>query len=160
MISLRTKTVMLCKLNISKSQGKVSRRLAFVHRARTFKCLWGSGIDSKEWIPPAYVAWRAGTITLFLLGSYPLALCTVQCASQVQMSWSKSIRKLKKISSRHFSSENQLKMSIIVEFICWFRNRWKNEQTFFVVKIIYRQKVNELYGFQPWNVFYWTWEIF
>ncbi len=23
----------------------------------------------KEWIPPAYVAWRAGTITLFLLGS-------------------------------------------------------------------------------------------
>ncbi len=27
------------------------------------------GIDSKEWIPPAYVAWRAGTITLFLLGS-------------------------------------------------------------------------------------------
>ncbi len=37
--------------------------------ARTFKCLWGPGIDSKEWIPPAYVAWRAGTITLFLLGS-------------------------------------------------------------------------------------------
>ncbi len=35
-------------------------------RARTFKCLWGPGIDSKEWIPPAYVAWRAGTITLFL----------------------------------------------------------------------------------------------
>jgi hypothetical protein len=38
-------------------------------RARTFKCLWGPGIDSKEFIPPAYVAWRAGTITLFLLGS-------------------------------------------------------------------------------------------
>ncbi len=38
--------------------------------ARIFKCLWGPGIDSKEWIPPAYVAWRAGTITLFLLGSY------------------------------------------------------------------------------------------
>ncbi len=35
--------------------------------ARTFKCLWGPGIDSKEWIPPAYVAWRAGTKTLFLL---------------------------------------------------------------------------------------------
>ncbi len=28
--------------------------------ARTFKCLWGLGIDSKEWIPPAYVACRAG----------------------------------------------------------------------------------------------------
>ncbi len=25
------------------------------------------GIDSKELIPPAFVAWRAGTITLFLL---------------------------------------------------------------------------------------------
>ncbi len=24
-------------------------------RARTFKCLWGPGTDSKEWIPPAYV---------------------------------------------------------------------------------------------------------
>ncbi len=38
-------------------------------RARIFKRLWSPGIDSKEWIPPAYVAWRAGTITLFLLGS-------------------------------------------------------------------------------------------
>jgi hypothetical protein len=27
------------------------------------------GIDSKASIPPAYVAWRAGTITLFLLGA-------------------------------------------------------------------------------------------
>ncbi len=39
-------------------------------QARAFKCLWGPGIDSKEWIPPPYVAWRAGTITLFFLGSY------------------------------------------------------------------------------------------
>jgi hypothetical protein len=38
-------------------------------RARIFKCLWGPGIDSKDSIPPAYVAWRAGTITLFFLGS-------------------------------------------------------------------------------------------
>ncbi len=34
--------------------------------ARIFKRLWSPGIDSKEWTPPAYVAWRAGTITLFL----------------------------------------------------------------------------------------------
>jgi hypothetical protein len=34
--------------------------------ARIFKLLWSPGIDSKEWIPPAYVAWRAGRITLFL----------------------------------------------------------------------------------------------
>ncbi len=40
-----------------------------VNWARIFKRLWSPGIDSKEWIPPAYVAWRAGTITLFLLGS-------------------------------------------------------------------------------------------
>jgi hypothetical protein len=40
--------------------------------ARTFKCLWGPGIDFKEWIPPAYVAWRDGTKTLFLLGAYSL----------------------------------------------------------------------------------------
>ncbi len=38
-------------------------------RARIFKRLCIPGIDSKEWNPPAYVAWRAGTITLFLLGS-------------------------------------------------------------------------------------------
>jgi hypothetical protein len=37
--------------------------------SRIFKRLWSSGIDSKEWIPPAYVAWRAGTITLFLLSA-------------------------------------------------------------------------------------------
>jgi hypothetical protein len=38
-------------------------------RARIFKRLWRPGIDSEELIPPAYAAWRAGTITLFLLGS-------------------------------------------------------------------------------------------
>ncbi len=27
--------------------------------ARIFKHLWSPGIDSKEWIPPTYVAWRA-----------------------------------------------------------------------------------------------------
>ncbi len=42
---------------------------AYMNGARIFKRLWSPGIDSKEWIPPAYVAWRAGTITLFLLGS-------------------------------------------------------------------------------------------
>ncbi len=34
-----------------------------------FKLFKSPEIDSKESIPPAYVAWRAGTITLFLLGS-------------------------------------------------------------------------------------------
>ncbi len=42
-----------------------------IERARIFKRLWSPGIDSKERIPPAYVAWRAGTITLFLLGPNP-----------------------------------------------------------------------------------------
>jgi hypothetical protein len=38
-------------------------------RARIFKRLWSPQIDFKESIPPAYVTWRAGTITLSLLGS-------------------------------------------------------------------------------------------
>ncbi len=38
-------------------------------RARIFKLLRSPRINSKESIPPAYVAWRAGTATLFLLGS-------------------------------------------------------------------------------------------
>ena len=38
-------------------------------RARIFILLRSPGIDSKESIPPAYVAWRAGTTTIFLLGS-------------------------------------------------------------------------------------------
>ncbi len=32
-----------------------------------FKLLKEPGIDSTESIPPVYVAWRAGTTTLFLL---------------------------------------------------------------------------------------------
>jgi hypothetical protein len=39
--------------------------------ARIFKLLRSPRMDSKELIPPAYVAWRAGTKALFLLGSYP-----------------------------------------------------------------------------------------
>ncbi len=38
-------------------------------RAGIFKPLWSPGIDAKASIPPAYIAWRAGTITLFLLGA-------------------------------------------------------------------------------------------
>jgi hypothetical protein len=44
-------------------------------RARIFERLWSPGIDSMERIPPAYEAWRAGTITLFLLGSQPPIDC-------------------------------------------------------------------------------------
>ncbi len=42
----------------------------FEYRARIFILLMCPRIDSKESIMPAYVAWSAGTITLFLLGSY------------------------------------------------------------------------------------------
>ncbi len=44
---------------------------SYFTRARIFKLLRRLGIDSKELIPQAYVAWRAGTITIFLLGSEP-----------------------------------------------------------------------------------------
>ena len=43
--------------------------LVFLTGAGIFKPLWRPGIDAKASIPPAYVAWRAGTITLFLLGA-------------------------------------------------------------------------------------------
>jgi hypothetical protein len=39
------------------------------YRAGIFILVWGPGIDSKEWIPPAYVVLQAGMITLFLFGS-------------------------------------------------------------------------------------------
>ncbi len=35
-----------------------------------FKLLRSPGIASKESVPPAFVAWSAGTTTLFLLGAY------------------------------------------------------------------------------------------
>jgi hypothetical protein len=38
-------------------------------RARIFKLVRNPRVDSKESILPGCVAWRAGTITLFLLGS-------------------------------------------------------------------------------------------
>jgi hypothetical protein len=50
------------------------RRTATSHRLSCtifFNLLRSPGIDYKELIPPAYAAWRAGTSTLFLLGSKP-----------------------------------------------------------------------------------------
>ncbi len=38
-------------------------------RARIFNLLRSPRMDSKESVPPAYVAWWAGKTTLFLLGS-------------------------------------------------------------------------------------------
>ncbi len=40
-----------------------------IYRDRIFKLLRSPWIDSKESFSPAYVAWRAGTITSLLLGS-------------------------------------------------------------------------------------------
>jgi hypothetical protein len=45
------------------------KRLQMAAQSPYFKRLWSPGIDSKELIPPVYVARRAGTTTLFLLGS-------------------------------------------------------------------------------------------
>ncbi len=57
------------KIEISKSTVEMIQHKD--NKARIFKHLWSQEIDSKEWIPPAYVARRAGTITLFLLGASP-----------------------------------------------------------------------------------------
>ncbi len=56
--------------NLEQSVGarnRVGIRMSYKSaRARIFKRLWSPGIDFKESIPPVYVTWRAGTITLFL----------------------------------------------------------------------------------------------
>jgi hypothetical protein len=39
--------------------------LVGIRRSRILRRLWSPRIDSKESIPPAYGAWRAGTITLY-----------------------------------------------------------------------------------------------
>jgi hypothetical protein len=63
---LSTWLVLLCLTNILLVLGiKADNKV----RARIFKLLRSPKIDSKESISPAYVAWRAGTTTLFLLGS-------------------------------------------------------------------------------------------
>jgi hypothetical protein len=41
------------------------------YRGGIFKLLRSPGNDSNESIPPAYVAWRSGTTTLFLFSSWP-----------------------------------------------------------------------------------------
>ncbi len=52
-------------------------------RACIFKRLWSPGIDSKEGIPPTYVAWRAGTITLFLSVPNPGPIDCLKIPAQV-----------------------------------------------------------------------------
>jgi hypothetical protein len=48
---------------------KISANLFLAFRDGIFKHVRSPGIDSKESMPPAHVAWQAGTTTLFLLGS-------------------------------------------------------------------------------------------
>ncbi len=58
-----------CSLPSRLSLWGCSSFLAPELRERIFKLLKSPRIDSKEPIPPDCVAWRAGTSTLFLLGS-------------------------------------------------------------------------------------------
>ncbi len=66
---------MCCQLmNTEKGGGMlVWDSIHYSYRAKFFLFLRSLRIDSKESIPPACVAWRAGTTALFLLGSYFLA---------------------------------------------------------------------------------------
>ncbi len=57
--------VFVCELYLMRGNWRVMTQL----RDGIFKLLRIPGIDSKESIWPAYVAWRAGTTTLFLLDS-------------------------------------------------------------------------------------------
>ncbi len=67
------------------SDSTVSEDAVSETRARIFHRLWSPGIDSKELIPPAYVAWRAVTITLFLLGSQPHRLFKNSSSGQLRL---------------------------------------------------------------------------
>ncbi len=55
-----------CVGSIKKAKEPIIIQEYSLYKARIFKILRSPGIDSKESIPPAYVAWRAGTITLSL----------------------------------------------------------------------------------------------
>jgi hypothetical protein len=68
---LKNKMVTI-RLNLQSKQfflGPKSPYKSLRNRARIFELLLSTSIDSKESIPPADVAWRAGTTTLFPLGS-------------------------------------------------------------------------------------------
>ncbi len=57
-------------LNVDYTYNSVQRiALHFANRVRIFKLLRSPRIDSKESIPPGCVALRAGSTTLFPLGS-------------------------------------------------------------------------------------------
>ena len=67
-VAARQTISLLCPLT-SWNGRPLQSRLCWVSvgiRARIFKLLRSPRIDSKDYIPPAYVAWRAGTTTLFL----------------------------------------------------------------------------------------------
>ncbi len=56
---------------VSFDQGEVQARFAHeqLKQSLNFKLLGSPGIDPRESVPSANVAWRARTTTLFLLGS-------------------------------------------------------------------------------------------
>jgi hypothetical protein len=60
---------MRCTVKILGNVHEVRERYEGVTRGGIFTLIRSPGIDSKESIPPAFVARRAGTTTLFQLGS-------------------------------------------------------------------------------------------
>ena len=70
---LQNSFLLLCQYSCEDQEcenGSISTLMTnLMHRDGIFKHLRRPGINSKESILPAYVAWRAGTTTPFLLGS-------------------------------------------------------------------------------------------
>ncbi len=60
----------------SGGQVKISGNAERALQRRSFKLLKSPGIDSKESIPQAHVAWLTGTTTLFLLNSIAPIYCS------------------------------------------------------------------------------------
>ncbi len=63
------------EMKVSKNTCTTAFTLLVRYRSQNFKLLRSPRIDSKEPIPPGCVAWRAGTTTLCLLGSYSPHRC-------------------------------------------------------------------------------------
>jgi hypothetical protein len=62
-------SLLMSLLYINLTHPNIKKYKYEVNRDGIFKLLRSPGIDSKDLIPPAYVVWRAGTATLFLLSS-------------------------------------------------------------------------------------------
>jgi hypothetical protein len=100
-----------------------------VVRDGIFKLLMSPGFDSKESIPPAYVAWRADTTILFLLDSKPSIDCSKIPAQVISLELGRGgegregvSRDIKRRSSRDFITTESVGLRDLTKHIQ--KNHW------------------------------------